>query len=110
MTSAKTTQDAGVAPPAEGGTTPTADELKAAYARGYYAGRRRKKQEISREVRRHRENAQWHRYMQAALMACITSQGWKVGDRPIINVPDRTKLAADFADEALKLALQRCRL
>lgn len=98
-----------------GVTTATpADELKAAvssaYGRGYYAGQRRKKQQISAEVKQRQESAMWHRYMQAALSACVNAENWKAGDKPIINVAGRTKLAADFADEAVKLARQRCRL
>ena len=97
-----------------GGTATAADELKAAvsnaYGRGYYAGTRRKKQQISGEAKQRQENAMWHRYMQAALAACVNAENWKAGDKPILNVPARTKLAADFADEAVKLARQRCRL
>jgi hypothetical protein len=97
-----------------GDTATAADELKAAvhnaYGRGYYAGTRRKKQQISNEAKRRHEDAMWHRYMQAALTACVSAQNWKVGDKPIIDLSSRTKLAADFADEAVKLARQRGRL
>lgn len=100
-----------------GVTATAADELKAAvsnaYGRGYYAGTRRKKQQISSDAKQRQENAMWHRYMQAALAACVTAEGWTTGtqpEKPINTLPERTKLAADFADEAVKLARQRCRL
>ena len=97
-----------------GGSGGAADELKAAvinaYGRGYYAGTRRKKQQIGSEAKQRQENAMWHRYMAAALTTCCDARGWTAGDKPINTVAERTKLAADFADEAVKLARQRCRL
>lgn len=97
-----------------GDTATPASELKAAvhnaYGRGYYAGTRRKKREISLEAKQRQENAMWHRYMAAALTTCCDARGWTAGEKPINTIPERTKLAADFADEAVKLARQRGRL
>ena len=97
-----------------GGTATAADELKAAvsnaYGRGYYAGTRRKKQQMSEEAKQRQENAMWHRYMQAALTTMCDARGWTAGDKPINTISERTTLAADFADEAVKMARQRCRL
>lgn len=102
MTKPATTKDAPT-------TGPTPSEVRA-YSRGYAAGKRRKNREVSDEVRCRREDAMWLRFMGDALAACIRTDGWKRGDQPISDVPSRTMLAADFADEAVKLARLRGRL
>lgn len=90
------------------------DEMKAAiaaaYGRGYNAGQRRKRRAINVEARQRREEAMWHRYMAAALGPCVNAQGWKRGEKPITDIPSRTSLAADFADEAVRVARARGRL
>ena len=92
----------------------SADELKDAvrnaYGRGYSAGVRRKKRQISDEARRRHEDALWHRYMAAALTTCCDVRGWTCGNKPINTVKERADLAADFADEAMKEAARRGRL
>lgn len=84
------------------------DEAKTAearaYSRGYQAGRKRRKTEVAEERRLAQRQAFWQRAFLAALPACVTAQGWAVGDKPITNISQRTRLAKDFADEATKLA------
>ena len=71
------------------------------YKKGYAAGLRRKQKNISAEAVERQRTAFWQRAFLAALPACIAAEGWKRGDKPIANVSDRARLAADFADAAL---------
>lgn len=77
----------------------TDEQIKAAeqrgYGRGYNAGRRRAEREAQ-----HTEL--WNRAFLAALPACISSSDWAIGDKPIRDIPGRTRLAVDFANEAVK--------
>lgn len=75
---------------------------KAAYQRGYAAGKRRKARTISAEARLREERAFLDRAFLAALPAAIEAQGWKRGEKPITTLKDRVSLAVDFAREALK--------
>lgn len=88
------------------------DAYKAAerlgYARGYNAGRKRKERERSVERKFAEERAFFDRALLAALPATILSQGWEDSEgKPIISRTERTKLACNFADEALKFRRSR---
>ena len=82
------------------------DTIKAAesraYQRGYMAGQRRKTKAISVEKLQAQKDAFRRRAFLAALPACIAAEGWKKGNEPITGLTERTALAWDFADEALK--------
>jgi hypothetical protein len=82
------------------------DETRAAekrgYAKGYVAGQRRKQRALTERERTKRQNAAWNRAFLAALPSCISAEGWTRGDKPINSLASRTKLAADFADDAIK--------
>lgn len=82
------------------------DEIKKAekrgYARGYVAGKQRKQRDQTAEQIHREKRAFLDRAFMAALPACIAAQGWKAGDKPISNVPERVDLAWDFAMSALK--------
>lgn len=82
------------------------DDIKKAelrgYSRGYNAGRLRKEKNIRTERIQAERQAFMDRAFLAALPACINAQGWKAGDKPITSFEDRTKLAWDFAERALK--------
>lgn len=84
------------------------DDIKRAeargYAKGYQAGHRRAKREQSIEARRAKDNALWQRLFVAAIPAAVKAEGWKFGEKPIVNVEDRVKLAKSFADEAFAAA------
>lgn len=81
---------------------------KRGYAKGYAAGKRRVGREVEAErlerARAARENAFFRQAFAAVLPACISAQGWKSGDKPIHNLDERTRLAHDFATEAVRLA------
>jgi hypothetical protein len=79
-----------------------ADTDRKEYARGYNAGRKRVDLDISREAVMAERQAFLERAFLAALPACIVAQDWKRGDKPITNMTQRTALAWDFAEEALK--------
>jgi hypothetical protein len=82
------------------------DDLKQAeqrgYSRGYATGRKRIKQDREAERLRHERQAFLDKAFLAALPVCINVSGWKFGEKPITNVGDRTKLAWEFATEALR--------
>jgi hypothetical protein len=82
------------------------DETKLAehrgYSKGYYAGLRKKKQGIKSERLSREKAAFWNRAFISALPATIDAQNWTRGDKPIVGLVDRVKLAAETADEALK--------
>jgi hypothetical protein len=87
------------------------DELKKAelrgYARGYIAGKRRKRDEITRESIRHKRDAFWQRAFTVVLPATFSAKDWVRGDKPITTLKDRVKLAAEIADEATEYAVTR---
>lgn len=72
------------------------------YARGYYAGRQKRKAEQVAARHLREQQAFLDKALLAALPACIQAQGWKTGDEPITNVPQRVALAVKFANEAMK--------
>lgn len=84
------------------------DDIKKAeargYAKGYQSGQRRAKRERSMEASRAKDNALWQRLFVAAIPAAVKAEGWKFGDKPILNVEDRVKLALFIADEAFAVA------
>lgn len=67
------------------------------YAKGYAAGRRKRKRDNA-------ETALWQRAYVSALPAAMQVQGWTRGQERIVSVSSRVKLAKEFADEALKQA------
>lgn len=77
-------------------------EQKAAYQKGYVAGRKRAAKDRARDAYDAKRAAFRQRAFLAALPACIAGQGWKRGDKPITSLEGRTALAWDFADESLK--------
>lgn len=79
------------------------DAEKAAYSRGYNAGRKRKAVDISHEARRREERAFLDRAFLAALSGFIQSDSvWSQGDRKFTSIPDRVALAWMAANDALK--------
>lgn len=78
---------------------------KRGYGKGYRAGRRRAARELSWEERQEKRNAFWREAFLAALPSAIEVQGWTSGGKPVTNLKERTKLARDFANEALDVAL-----
>lgn len=72
------------------------------YSKGYQAGRRKKKREISYAQHMREKQAFLDRAFLAALPVALAAQNWKCGDKPITSINDRTSLARDFAIEALK--------
>jgi hypothetical protein len=75
---------------------------KAAYQKGYHAGRKRVKKDITTERLRAERATFRRRAFLAALPACVKAQGWQRGGTPITTMNDRVRLAWEFADEALK--------
>jgi hypothetical protein len=72
------------------------------YAKGYAAGQRRADRE-ERERSRDEQKEEFRRQVfLSVLPACFDANGWKQGEKPITTMQARTKLAWDFADEALK--------
>lgn len=82
------------------------DKIKQAeqrgYTRGYNAGRKRQQTDIKQAQKMKRMAYRWNQAFLAALPACIIAQNWKVGGKPIASLTERTALARDFADEAIK--------
>lgn len=82
------------------------EEMKAAelrgYGRGYAAGKKRLKADISSEKIELQRLVFRRRAFLAALPVCIDTHGWKQGDKPIANVEQRVSLANSFAEEAMK--------
>lgn len=77
-----------------------------AYSRGYAAGQKRKHKAMTEEARQRKKDAFWQRAFLAALPAAFSAQGWKDGNgKAITNLPARIRLAANAADEAVKLAI-----
>jgi hypothetical protein len=89
----------------------TTKEEKAAYQRGYNAGKKRLHREVDMRRREAARNAFWQRAYLAALPACITVQGWKFDDGGGVHTTaDRSRLAIGFADVALRLAIDGGRI
>lgn len=84
-------------------------ELKTAeqkgYSKGYAAGLHRKNREVSYASRQKKKDAFWQRAFLAVLPAAFDTQEWSRGSKPINTLPDRLRLAAETADEALKIAM-----
>lgn len=72
------------------------------YAKGYAAGKRRKAREISAEQRERERTEFRRRVFLAVLPTCIEVSGWQRDGKPIKNLDQRTALAWNFADEAMK--------
>ena len=71
------------------------------YQRGYAAGRRRKKADMSAEQR----VAQRKAFRQRAFLAVLPfamAADWNRNGEPIRSVDERVRLAADIADEAAR--------
>lgn len=74
-----------------------------AYARGYQAGRKKAKIERSAEHAQKERQAFLDKAFLSALPVCISGQGWiNSKGQKITNLIDRTTLAWNFAQEALK--------
>jgi len=80
------------------------------YAKGYAAGQRRKARAVGAERAQAAQTAFWQRALLVALPAAMTVDNWKRGEKPITTLADRTRLAADFADQALLVAQERGRV
>lgn len=82
------------------------DPIKAAeqrgYARGYIAGRKRADRDEQEQERLEKREEFRRQAFLAALPSCILAQGWKRGDVAITSAKGRTRLAWEFADEAMK--------
>lgn len=83
-----------------------AEALKAAerrgYSRGYAARGKRIKRQNDAERRQRERQAFLDRAFLAILPAAMNAQGWSFGDKPITSMEDRVKLAASWAESALK--------
>lgn len=84
----------------------TDEDLKKAehngYARGYAAGRRKRKADDVAERYRREQQAFLDKAYLAVLPTCMDVQGWKVGDKPVTDAKERVHLAVLFANEALR--------
>lgn len=81
------------------------DDEQRGYSRGYQAGRRRKKIDMSTQQRSQRREAFRQRAFIAALPFAMAAQGWKRGEDPIRSLSDRVHLAKEVADEAVRQML-----
>jgi len=75
---------------------------QAAYARGYAAGRRKRKADDAADRYRREQQAFLDKALLALLPACMNAQGWKIGDDVVTDAKQRVRLAVLFADEALR--------
>lgn len=87
---------------------PTVQESRA-YSRGYQAGIKRVKREINAANIKKQRNAIWRRCFMQVLNFSFTQSTWKCGNKPINTISERTDLAADIADAALKEIINRGR-
>jgi hypothetical protein len=79
----------------------TPDENKA-YQRGYRSGRKRRAvDERGRKADAERAAFRRRAFL-AALPACLASEGWKIGDKPVTTLDQRIDLAWLAANKALK--------
>lgn len=74
---------------------------KRGYSKGYAAGRRKVKKDLSNERSRRERQAFLDRAYLAFLPAAINSQGLKIGEKAVTSARDRTELARLWAIEAL---------
>ena len=72
---------------------------KREYSRGYQAGRKKLEADEKHSERMRRQNAFYNDALLAVIPACISSHGWKQGDKQITGLKERAKLAHDFAAE-----------
>jgi len=70
------------------------------YQRGYAAGRKKQLSDADRKLVIAETDRLWNETFIAALSVCIDVRGWTCGDKPINSIPERVKLARDFANEA----------
>ncbi len=82
------------------------DELRAAYSKGYAAGKRIAKQKKSLDVIQRQKNAFWQRAFISTLPWALETNGWTLGGEPTTAMLDRVRLATIVADEALKRAIK----
>ena len=70
--------------------------------RGYAAGRRRKKADVSAEQRAVQQKAFRQRAFLAVLPFAMAAEDWNRDGEPIRSVGERVRLAADIAEEAAR--------
>lgn len=75
---------------------------KLGYARGYAAGRAKMKKDGDAEREQAKRQAFLEHAFLAALPACIVADGWTTNGKPTTGTGQRTELAWDFAEQALK--------
>ena len=88
----------------------TTKEERAAYARGYAAGKRRRQREVRADDRERRREAFWLRVYATVLPEAMACNGWKVGEKAVTSTEDRVDLARRWADRALSTAIERGRI
>jgi len=76
-------------------------ELKG-YARGYAAGNRRKRREVSIEVQQAKREAFRRQVFLAALPAFIAANNWIRGEKKLTTLDDRVDLAWRAANKAVE--------
>ncbi len=76
------------------------DEQRA-YSKGYYAGRRKVKQQRTVENVRRERQAFLDKAFLALLPTAMTQDTWTIGGKPANTLEDRVRLAASWAKEAL---------
>ena len=76
------------------------DPVKAAYAKGYAAGKRRKQKDISNERRERERKAFLDRVFIAVLPTAMRVEGWTIGSEKVIDSNQRIKLARIWAKKA----------
>ena len=73
------------------------------YHRGYAAGRKRKKVDISNEVRQKRLDEKYNRAFLAALPICMdATQMWTRGGKKMETLSERASVAAEIASIAVE--------
>jgi hypothetical protein len=86
-------------------------EERAAYARGYAAGKKRVVRERSAEHVAARRNAFWQRAYLAFAPVAVTSPNWSIGDEKMDDSNKRiARLAVAWADAALGAATKQGRI
>lgn len=86
-------------------------EEKAAYQRGYNAGKKRLHREVDMRRREAARNAFWQRVFIAMLpLAMRHGAEWKIADKECRSLDDRQKLCVVWADEALARAVMGGRI
>ncbi len=74
---------------------------RAAYAKGYAAGRKRTHHEVAACVEQLADNAIWNRVFLSLLPVAMTVDGWVHGDEKIQGTDMRIQLAERWADKAV---------